>query len=270
MIHEKNFRDVTNFLRSISDEASQRILEVYNSKITFKIKDDHSPVTIADTESNEIICQKIKKEFKSIPIISEENKKKTIKSETYFLVDPLDGTKEFIQRNGEFTVNIALIVNNRPKLGVIQLPAHNLQYFSDGFHSFKYNGALKKIFSFTSSKKLRLLISRSHLDVDTKKVIKKFENTKFQKVGSSLKFCYLAEGRADIYIRNGKTMAWDVAAGIAILKTAGGDIKTLDLKEFILDKTNFINSPFICFRKDFPQEKIKSISKQYNKTTKNE
>ena len=268
MINEKNFKDVTNFLRNISDIASQKILDIYKSKITYKIKNDLSPVTVADIESNEIICKNIKKEFSKIPIISEENKKKSLKSDTYFLIDPLDGTKEFIQRNGEFTVNIALIIKNEPTLGVIQVPVKKTQYFSDGLNSFKFNGDLKKIFSYSSNNNMRFLTSRSHIDDDTEKIINKLKNVQFLKMGSSLKFCHLAEGKADIYIRNGKTMSWDVAAGIAILKNAGGSIKTLNLKEFVLNKNNFINNPFICFRNDFPNEKIKFISEQYNLITK--
>ena len=103
---------------------------------------------------------------------------------------------------------------------------------------------------------MRILSSRSHLDTITEKIINKFKDAEIKKVGSSIKFCYLAEGKADIYLRNGKTMCWDIAAGIAILKTAGCQIKNLDLGEFVLNKKNFFNEPFICFRDKFPSNKL--------------
>tara|TARA_B100001057_G_C22864669_1_gene955981 strand:+ start:1288 stop:2091 length:804 start_codon:yes stop_codon:yes gene_type:complete len=263
MISSNNFKEITATLRDISNQASKKILEIYNSNFEIKFKDDKSPLTMADTESNRIICSKLTKEFPKIPIISEENKNKRLNIDTYFLVDPLDGTKEFISRNGEFTVNIALIFKNQPKLGVIKIPTQNTQYFSDGFSSFKYNRYLKKIFSNSSANKIKFLTSRSHLDFITESIIKSFRNAHLNKVGSSLKFCYLAEGKADIYIRNGNTMCWDVGAGIAILKTAGCDIKTLDLKKFVLNRENFINESFVSFKNTFSNEILKYISKQY-------
>ena len=133
MINEINYKDIVSILRDISDQASKKILEIYNSNFKINIKDDNSPLTDADTESNRIICSRLGKEFPKIPIISEENKKKELNVATYFLVDPLDGTKEFISRNGEFTVNIALVLRNQPILGVIQIPTQKTQYFSDGF-----------------------------------------------------------------------------------------------------------------------------------------
>ena len=104
-------------------------MEIYNSNFKINFKDDNSPLTDADTESNRIICDRLVKEFPKIPVISEENKNKKLNTDTYFLVDPLDGTKEFIEKNGEFTVNIALIVKNEPKLGVIQIPVKNNTIF---------------------------------------------------------------------------------------------------------------------------------------------
>ena len=197
-------------------------------------------MTVADTESNKIICNKLTKEFKKIPIISEENKVRNLSSETFFLVDPLDGTKEFIARNGEFTVNIGLVINNKPKLGVIQIPVKSTQYFSDGVYSYKYKKTLKKISSLRNNKKFRVTISRSHLDPQTKEFIQNNKDISIFKAGSSLKFCLIAEGKADFYIRNGKTMVWDIAAGIAILKTAGGNIRKLNLKELIINKKTFM------------------------------
>tara|TARA_Y100000022_G_C13220613_1_gene362198 strand:+ start:104 stop:907 length:804 start_codon:yes stop_codon:yes gene_type:complete len=267
MISSNNFKEIISIFRDISNQASKKILEIYNSNFEINFKDDNSPLTKADTESNRIICSRLAKEFPRIPIISEENKNKRLNIDTYFLVDPLDGTKEFISRNGEFTVNIALILKNQPKLGVIEIPTQNTQYFSDGLSSFKYNEHLEKIFSNSSANKTKFLASRSHLDSLTEKIIKSFRSSQLNKVGSSIKFCYLAEGKADIYIRNGRTMCWDVGAGIAILKTAGCNIKTLDLKKFVLNKENFINDSFVSFKNTISNETLKYISKQYKLNT---
>ena len=263
MLNKNDYSDITKKLREISEEASQKILEIYNSDFKINYKSDSSPLTLADTESNKIICKILKKEFKNIPIISEENKVRNLSSETFFLVDPLDGTKEFIARNGEFTVNIGLVINNKPKLGVIQIPVKSTQYFTDGVYSYKYRKTLKKISSLSNNENIKLTVSRSHLDLETKKFIQNNKDILILKAGSSIKFCLIAEGKADFYIRNGKTMGWDIAAGIAILKTAGGSISKLDLKELIINKKNFTNDPFICYKKNFNSDKLKLILKHF-------
>ena len=265
MINKNDYSDITQNLREISEEASQKILEIYNSDFKINYKNDSSPLTLADTESNKIICEKLKKEFKKIPIISEENKVRNLSSETFFLVDPLDGTKEFIARNGEFTVNVALVIKNKPKLGVIQIPVKSTQYFTDGTYSYKYKKALKKISSYSKNKKIRVTISRSHLDQTTRKILDDSKKFSIIKAGSSLKFCLISEGKADIYIRNGKTMGWDIAAGIAILKNAGGSTLNFKFKEIKLNKKTFINESFFCFREKINFNSLKSIIDQYKK-----
>ena len=262
MLNKNDYSDITKKLREISEEASQKILEIYNSDFKINYKSDSSPLTLADTESNKIICEKLKKEFKKIPIISEENKVRNLSSETFFLVDPLDGTKEFIARNGEFTVNIGLVINNKPKLGVIQIPVKSTQYFTDGVYSYKYKKTLKKISSFSNNENIKLTVSRSHLDPETKKFIQNNKDILILKAGSSIKFCLIAEGKADFYIRNGKTMGWDIAAGIAILKTAGCKICKFNFKELIINKKTFINDPFICYGSNFNSNKLTHILKQ--------
>ena len=175
MINKNDYKDVTSILRDISEEASTKILEIYNSDFKIDYKSDLS-LTIADSESNKIICDRLKNEFPQIPIISEENNNKKLNTNS-FLVDPLDGTKEFIARNGEFTVNIAYMVKNNPKLGVVQIPVKSTQYFSDGYDSYKYNSVVRKISSFNSNNQVRIVVSRSHLDVKLKilyKIIKNF------------------------------------------------------------------------------------------------
>ena len=144
MLNEINYKDIVSTLRDVSDQASKKILEIYNSDFKINFKDDSSPLTKADIESNQIICSRLSREFPRIPVISEENKNKRLDVDTYFLIDPLDGTKEFIARNGEFTVNIALIIKNKPKLGVIQIPVKFTQYFSDGIFRINIRNLLKK------------------------------------------------------------------------------------------------------------------------------
>ena len=263
MINEINYKDIVSTLRDVSDQASKKILEIYNSDFKINFKDDSSPLTKADIESNQIICSRLSREFPRIPVISEENKNKRLDVDTYFLIDPLDGTKEFIARNGEFTVNIALIIKNKPKLGVIQIPVKFTQYFSDGVYSYKYKKTLKKISSLSNNDNIKLTVSRSHLDVETRKFIQNNKDISILKAGSSLKFCLIAEGKADFYIRNGKTMGWDIAAGIAILKTAGGKIRKLNLKELVINKKTFINDPFVCYGNNFNSGKLKLILKQF-------
>ncbi len=263
MINRNDYSDITQNLREISEQASQKILEIYNSDFKINYKSDSSPLTLADTESNKIICNKLRKEFKKIPIISEENKVRNLSSDTFFLVDPLDGTKEFIARNGEFTVNIALVIKNKPKLGVIQMPVNSLQYFTDGIYSYKYEKTLKKILSYSNKKKIRVTVSRSHLDQTTKKILDNSKKFSIIKAGSSLKFCLISEGKADIYIRNGKTMGWDIAAGIAILKHAGGNILNFKLEELKLNNKTFINESFFCFRERIDPNILKSIIEQF-------
>lgn len=263
MLNEINYKDIVSTLRDVSDQASKKILEIYNSDFKINFKDDSSPLTKADIESNQIICSRLSREFPRIPVISEENKNKRLDVDTFFLIDPLDGTKEFIARNGEFTVNIALIIKNKPKLGVIQIPVKFTQYFSDGIFSYKYKKSIKKISSLRQNNKIIMTVSRSHLDAKLETLINKSKNLEIIKAGSSLKFCLISEGKADIYIRNGKTMGWDIAAGIAILKTAGGNVCRLNLKEIELNKKTFINDSFVCFRKNFNHEKLKSILKQF-------
>ena len=266
MFSSKDYKDIVSILRNVSEEASKKILEIYNSEFKVNYKSDNSPLTQADTESNNIICSSLKEKFPKIPIISEENKNKHLNTDTFFLVDPLDGTKEFIARNGEFTVNIALIVKNKPKLGVIQIPVKSTQYFSDGSNSYKFQTALKKISSLNNnSNHIRLVVSRSHLDQQTENFIQKNKDFSIIRAGSSLKFCYISEGKADVYIRNGKTMGWDIGAGVAILKTAGGKIKNLCLRELTLNKQSFVNEPFICYGNKFKLEKIKLILNAFNK-----
>ena len=232
-INSNDFKDITGFLRDISKKASNKILDIYNHSFDVKKKLDDSPITKADLESNDIICKSLEKEFPNIPVISEENRIRDYKEAVFFLVDPLDGTKEFINKNGEFTVNIGLVIDNISRLGVIEIPVTGVQYFSDGESSFKFEKKnLKKISSLNKRNKLRIVVSRSHLDSFTINLLKKIKNKHSTlKVGSSIKFCLVAEGEADLYLRKGNTMERETAAGSAIIKTSHSKIYDFSLKE---------------------------------------
>ena len=247
-----------------SIQAGKKIIEIYNSDdFNLEYKLDDSPLTIADTASNKIIENIL--EASNIPILSEEgnildfNNRKNLKQ--LWIVDPLDGTKEFIKKNDEFTVNIALIENSKPVIGVIYAPALNVLYFSERKLG-SYKTLITALDEFDNSKAFRLplvensneykvLTSRSHLDDNTLDYIDnlKVNNLKAVSVpmGSSLKFCLLAEGLADCYPRFSPCMEWDTAAGQIICEEAGFkvvDLKTM--KPIIYNRENLINNYFIA------------------------
>ena len=246
-------------LIKISHIAGKEILRIYNTKITKKIKKDRSPVTNADIAANKIICREVKKLYPEIPIISEESKKVDLrKRKTFWLIDPLDGTKEFLKRNGEFTVNIALINNKKPIFGIIYMPINSIIYFTKNKKSYsgkvKSNGIISKIKVIKTKKRKRnvMVVSRSHnlkkSEIKKKKAafLNKFNSNKLIQSGSSIKFCLIASGIANIYPRYGTTMEWDTAAGDAILRNAGGKVVNLDRRTIKYGKKDFKNKSFIA------------------------
>ena len=258
-ITRKNYDKITNHLIDISKKASEEVLKIYNSNFDFSKKKDNSPITIADEISNNLIIEFLKTNFGETSIISEENTLNKLNTNNFFLVDPLDGTKEFINKNGEFTINIAYMEKSRPCLGVIFIPAKNICYFTDGVESFKIeNNKTKKIICNENPNNYKILVSRSHLDDKTRKIIKSFEKENILERGSSLKFCLIAEGIADIYFRFGNTMEWDIAAGHAILKNANGRVADEEYIEIKYGKRNFKNNSFIAYSRA-SEEKLKSF-----------
>ncbi len=248
-------------------EAGKAIMDVYNTAFEVEIKDDKSPLTEADKRANTIINSYLEKtEF---PIISEENKQTDFQKRnqwtTCWVVDPVDGTKEFIKRNGEFTVNIALVKNGVPQLGVIYAPATKDLYFADvnkkqafkaelEMHNTSINIVLKKANSLhpnkTDSNLVRVVGSRSHMNSDTLEFIKslktKGKKTEIVSKGSSLKFCLIAEGLADVYPRFAPTMEWDTAAGQAICNAVDIEVISQETSQPLLyNKENLLNPWFI-------------------------
>ena len=217
-------------LIEISKEAGKAILEVYNTNFDYQIKEDLSPLTKADTLSHNIICKRLKVLTPDIPILSEEDSDIpfNIRSQwkQYWLVDPLDGTKEFIKENGEFTVNIALIENNIPKLGVIYIPVSDEIFWGTNRYGSFYKNKNQDIERINVSKNIynpiRIIASRSHPDPKLDSLLKEIKDYEVINRGSSLKFCLIAKGDADFYPRFGPTSEWDIAAGDAIVRFAGG------------------------------------------------
>jgi len=246
-------------------DAGIEILKVYETNFNVEIKGDDSPLTQADKNANAVIMKYLK--TTDIPIISEENKQLDFSERKdwsqCWIVDPLDGTKEFIKRNGEFTVNIALVENGEPVMGVIYVPVSKELYFTseDGNTSKKIvvsseEISIEEIFEKAEiikpspiTSEVKIVGSRSHLNDDTKNFISEVEkNNKVAIVskGSSLKFCLVAEGLAHIYPRFAPTMEWDTAAGHAICKAVG--VSVIDQttgKEMQYNKPNLLNNHFL-------------------------
>jgi 3'(2'), 5'-bisphosphate nucleotidase len=216
--------------------AGARQMVVYATNFAHSEKDDGSPVTQADEIAEEIIVDGLRAAYPSIPVIAEEEAAcgATPKlDDEFFLVDPLDGTKEFISRNGEFTVNIALIRNSAPVVGVVYAPALGKLYAGRRDHGATLSfvdGALHpsaptKIFARKTPKTgLVAVASRSHRTPETDEFLQTLGIAEFAMAGSSLKFCLIAEGLADVYPRLARTMEWDTAAGQAVLEAAGGEV----------------------------------------------
>jgi len=231
-----------------SIKGGDKILEVYETDFDVSYKGDDSPLTIADQKANGAIVETL--EPLGIEMISEENKNKTYDERQNWnqcwIIDPLDGTKEFIKRNGEFTVNIALIHQDKPILGVIYAPVLDTIYYGDRKGAFKEkNGIIRELKSSFKNKDRVAVKSKSHASEEEDKLFAKYDVGKTISVGSSLKYCMLAEGKADIYYRHGPTMEWDTAAGQAIVIASGGTITKPDASPFIYNKEILRNGSFL-------------------------
>lgn len=229
----------------IAVQAGAAIMEHYETDVAVNHKDDKSPVTAADQDAEDIILPALKKAAPGIPIVSEEAASADGIPEigpSFFLVDPLDGTREFLNKNGEFTVNIALIENGEPTMGVVYCPAKERMFFASGpGKAFErqvapnHEGDLstaspeRKIsVRQPNADGLTIVASRSHRDHKTDEYLAMYKVKDFLAAGSSLKFCLVAAGEADLYPRHGRTMEWDTAAGHAVLAGAGGKVTELD------------------------------------------
>lgn len=244
-----------NKICQLARDAGSVIMDFYNSKefINISYKSDTTPITNVDQEANNIIKRGLFLITPNIPIISEEeiyNFDICRSWNYYWLVDPLDGTKEFLKKNGEFTVNISLIENGVPILGVIYAPFFDVLYssFNQEIWKEKKIGLRKKI-HVSQSKFPVVLTSRSHPDKELKNYLKTIKNYKLKSIGSSLKFCLIAEGRAQFYPRFSDTHIWDTAAGHAIVIAAGGKVQTwegVELNYSLSSRSSFLHSTGFC------------------------
>ncbi len=257
-----NMNSIIKIAIKASIQAGIETMKIYKNDFEIELKSDDSPLTIADKKANKIIMSFLEKT--NIPIISEENKqveyctrKKWTKC---WIVDPLDGTKEFIKKNGEFTVNIALVYNNKPQLGVIYVPVTKELYFGNVLKNKSYKIIVDDTFDVKElfqekneispkiTDKLRIVGSRSHMNKETEEFVKSFSDIKIEIIpkGSSLKFCLIAEGKADIYPRFAPTMEWDTAAGQAICESVGLQVISKETNMPLLyNKENLLNPHFI-------------------------
>ena len=242
-------------LLPIVARAGAAIMKVYDGGFSVQQKEDDSPLTLADLESQRVILDGLMRITPDIPVLSEESAAAPwAERQTWrelWVVDPLDGTREFVKRNGEFTVNVALVVDHEPVLGVVSAPAQGLVYWgAKGVGAFtEHRGAARAAIHAASPRRpLRVVGSRSHASKETAAYLEKVAEHVMTAVGSSLKFCLLAEGKAELYPRFGPTSEWDTAAGQAVLEAAGGQVTRLDGHKLRYNcRESVLNGDFIAF-----------------------
>ena len=237
----------------IADEASEKVLHIYQSDFKVNYKEDHSPITAADVASHDIIVKGLRQISRNIPILSEEGAEipweERKKWRRFWLIDPIDGTKDFTQRTGEFTVNIAMIEDGEPVMGVVTAPALKEAFWGikgECAHMRDRTGRVHRIRVAEPKDTLRVVASKNHLNEETRAFIETLGSHETVQAGSSLKFCRIAEGHADIYPRMGPTSEWDTAAAHAVLVAAGGKVQTPEGQPLVYGKENILNPNFIA------------------------
>ena len=238
----------------IAIAAGAAIMGIYSQDFAVEHKDDRSPLTAADLASHHLIVDGLRRLTPELPVLSEESASIAWEERRgwtrYWLVDPLDGTREFVKKNGEFTVNIALIENGETVFGVVYAPAlEELHYGIRGVGAFVRDGDedVPILSRKPASPPLRVAASRSHLDERTAAAMRRMGEVESQGLGSSLKFCRIAEGRMDVYPRFGPTSEWDTAAAQCVLEAAGGAVLTLDGQPLRYNhKESLLNPDFIA------------------------
>ena len=241
-------------LCALARDAGAAILTIYETDFEAQTKADDSPVTQADLAADRIIVAGLELAFPDIPIVTEERAAShdvAKAGDRFFLVDPLDGTKEFIKRGGDFTVNIALIENGVPVAGVVFAPALDRLFWTgdDGGAFLQEGDAAPRAIRVAApnNSRLNVVASKSHRDAATDDYIGRYSVADFKSAGSSLKFCLLAVGEADLYPRLGRTMEWDTAAGHAVLRAAGGHVARAEGGLLTYGKPEFENPHFIAY-----------------------
>ena len=248
-----NLKNITEQLIDTFLEAGKIAKEISQRGVKVTIKSDKSPVTDGDLAVDKILTVKIKTLTPSLPIISEEtvNLNKENSSKTFWLIDPIDGTRDYIKKKDEYTLNAALIIDFKPAIGIIYAPAKNRLFFSYGKdHAFEINNE-KKIVLNCKKVNTNKIIGLENSDVtpgEVLKIYKKYKVSRKVKMSSSIKFCILASGEADIYAANARAYEWDIAAGHTILEHAGGSVTTQEGKKILYGKENYKNLPIIAKR----------------------
>ncbi len=246
-------------LLKIAALASERILKIFATDFQVDIKDDRSPVTAADRAAHAVIQQGLQRLTPDLPVLSEESKQIPFSErqcwESYWLVDPLDGTKEFISRNGDFTINIALIQKHAPVVGLVHIPVENLSYYGVvGAGAYRHvTGKASRAICVQplAGGPVRVAASRSHRGPLLDGYLAKLGAHETLSRGSALKFCLVAEGAADVYPRLGPTSEWDTAAGHAVLLAAGGHVMAVDGSPLLYNsKESLLNPHFIAYADD--------------------
>ncbi len=245
-------QELLNNVIKIAQQAGKEILTVYHSDdFNVELKGDNSPLTRADINAHNLIQAALEKLTPDTPILSEESKKIPYEIRStwnkFWMVDPLDGTKEFVNRNDEFTVNIALLEDNKPVLGVVHIPVLDISYSAaKGLGAFVGERRIKANNNLENA--VKILASKSHLSKETQILLDKISKdykVEILNKGSALKLCYVADGQADFYPRLGPTMEWDTAAAQVVVEQAGGFVTTIDAKPLSYNKENLLNPSFI-------------------------
>ncbi len=254
-----NYDKLIPLIRKLALEAGDKIMDIYvQDDFNIKTKSDNSPVTAADEAADALISAGLRAAFPDVMLVTEEQAAThSMTGDTFLIVDPLDGTKEFVHRRGDFTVNIALVEGGKPTRGVVYAPAKGRMFYTqaDG-QSVEETGALDKDaigdvipmrVSDSNNDALLVVASKSHRDQATDDYINKYAVKDMKSAGSSLKFCLVATGEADLYPRLGRTMEWDTAAGHAVLAGSGGQVVRFDdLKPLTYGKDTYANPCFIA------------------------
>jgi 3'(2'), 5'-bisphosphate nucleotidase len=251
----RDLASLAQALMPVVERASAAIMQIYDGAFEVQRKDDSSPLTLADLESQRVIIEGLKRITPEIPILSEESAAAPwAERQTWrelWVVDPLDGTREFVKRNGEFTINIALIVQHEPVLGVVCAPAQKVTYWGiagDGAYTRAQDTEIRAIHIVAAQQPVRVLGSRSHARPEIAEYLARLGPHVLSGVGSSLKFCLLAEGKAELYVRFGATSEWDTAAGQAVLEAAGGHVTRMDGHRLRYNcRESLINGDFVAF-----------------------
>ena len=258
-----NFNELLPDLIDLSSKASYSIMDIYDSDFSHKNKDDGSPLTLADESSNNIIIEGLKRITPEIQIVSEETFKSNIFYEdSYWLIDPLDGTKEFIDRNGDFSVNISFIYEHCSIFGIVQRPTDLRTWTS--------LDKVSQLKAEETTSPLRIVMSRSHKREADKMFLQFLQDSgidyELVEKGSSLKICALCDDEADIYPRFGPTSEWDIAAADAVLDSYGGSIYSLEKSEKLkYSKKNILNPPFIAYRSELIRQTYSQKVEDYVK-----